>query len=67
LKIKLKGLCFDTIDVIKEESQAVLNTLTQHDFQDAFKKNARITGKGAYVQKGTISRLMVVTRPNASF
>jgi hypothetical protein len=24
--------------VIKAESQAVLNTLTEHDFEDAFKK-----------------------------
>jgi hypothetical protein len=29
---------FDTIEVIKAESQTVLNTLTEHDFQDAFKK-----------------------------
>jgi histone-lysine N-methyltransferase SETMAR len=38
LKIKLKGRRFDTIDVIEAESQAVQNTLTEHDFQDAFKK-----------------------------
>jgi hypothetical protein len=38
LKIKLNGHHFDTIEVIKEEPQAVLNTLTGHDFQDAFKK-----------------------------
>jgi hypothetical protein len=35
LKIKMKGRHFDTIEVIKEESRAVLNTLTEHDFQDA--------------------------------
>jgi hypothetical protein len=29
---------FDTIQVIEAESQAVLNSLTDHDFQDAFKK-----------------------------
>jgi hypothetical protein len=34
----LKGRCSDTTDVIKAELQAVLNTLTEHDFQDAFKK-----------------------------
>jgi hypothetical protein len=34
-KIKLKGRHFDTIDVIETESQAMLNTLTEHDFQDA--------------------------------
>jgi hypothetical protein len=38
LKIKLKGCRFDTTEVIKAESQAVPNTLTEHDFQDAFKK-----------------------------
>jgi hypothetical protein len=38
LKIKLKGHHFDTIEVIKEELQAVLNTLTEHKFQNAFKK-----------------------------
>jgi hypothetical protein len=29
---------FDAIEVIEAESQSVLNTFTQHDFQDAFKK-----------------------------
>jgi hypothetical protein len=38
LKIKLKGHRFDTIEVIEAGSQVVLNTLTEHDFQDAFKK-----------------------------
>jgi hypothetical protein len=38
LKIKLKGRYSDTIEVIETESQEVLNTLTEHDFQDAFKK-----------------------------
>jgi hypothetical protein len=32
LKIKLKGCHFDTIEVIGAELQAVLNTLTEHDF-----------------------------------
>jgi hypothetical protein len=36
--MKLKGCHFDTIEVIEAESQAVLNSLTEHDFQDAFKK-----------------------------
>jgi hypothetical protein len=34
LRIQLKGHNFDTVDVI----EAVLNTVTEHDFQDAFKK-----------------------------
>jgi hypothetical protein len=38
LKIKLKGCHFDTVEVIDAESQVVLNTLIEHDFQDAFKK-----------------------------
>jgi hypothetical protein len=36
LKIKLKGRQFDSSEVIVAESQAALNTFTQHDFQDAF-------------------------------
>jgi hypothetical protein len=36
LKIQQKGRHFDTTEVIEAESQAVLNTLTEHDFQDAF-------------------------------
>jgi hypothetical protein len=38
LKLKLKGLHFDTIGVIEAELQAVLNALTEQDLQDAFKK-----------------------------
>jgi hypothetical protein len=38
LKIKLKGRHFDATEVKEAESQAVLNTLTEHYFQDAFKK-----------------------------
>jgi hypothetical protein len=38
LKIKLKGCHFHTVEAIEAKSQAVLNTLTEHDFQDAFKK-----------------------------
>jgi hypothetical protein len=36
--MKLKGHHFDTTEVIEAESQAVLNTLTEYDFWDAFKK-----------------------------
>jgi hypothetical protein len=38
LKIKLKARHFDTIEVIEAESRRLLNTLTEHDFQDAFEK-----------------------------
>jgi hypothetical protein len=36
LKIKLKGRHFDTNEENEAESQEVLNTLKEHDFQDAF-------------------------------
>jgi hypothetical protein len=38
LKIKLKGRHFDITEIMESVSQAVLNILTEHDFQDAFKK-----------------------------
>jgi hypothetical protein len=38
LKTKLKGCHFDTTAVIKAESQVLLNTLTECNFQDALKK-----------------------------
>jgi hypothetical protein len=40
LKIKLKGRHFDIKEELEEEAQAVLNTLREHDFQNAFKKMA---------------------------
>jgi hypothetical protein len=40
LKIKVKGSHFDTTEVTEAESLVVLNTLTEHDFQDAFQKMA---------------------------
>jgi hypothetical protein len=66
LKIKLKGSHFYTIEVNEAESQAALNTLTEHDFQDAL-KNGRSAGNGAYAQNGTTSRMMVASRPKVSF
>jgi hypothetical protein len=37
LKTELKGHNFDKTEVAEAESQVVLNTLTEHNFQDAFK------------------------------
>jgi hypothetical protein len=37
LKVRLRGRHFHTFEVIEAESQAVLNILTDHDFQVAFK------------------------------
>jgi hypothetical protein len=36
--VKLKGCHFGTVEVFKAETQAVLSTLTEHNFQDAYKK-----------------------------
>jgi hypothetical protein len=55
-----------TTEVIKAESQVVLNTLTEHDFQDA-SKNDTSTGNSAYVRKRTTSRVIVASRPKVSF
>jgi transposase len=37
MKIKLKGRRFDTVEEIQAESQKVLMTLIQKDFQDSFR------------------------------
>jgi hypothetical protein len=65
LKIKLKGRHFGRTEVIEAESQTMLNTLTEHDFQDAF-KNGRRAGNDAYARKGATSRVMVASGPNVS-
>jgi histone-lysine N-methyltransferase SETMAR len=41
IKLKLKGPRFDTIEKIQAESQRVLDTLTERDFQEAFQKCRR--------------------------
>jgi hypothetical protein len=53
--------------VIEAESQAVLNTLTEHDFQDAFKKKGKNVGNGEYGRKRTTSRVMMTSKPKVSF
>jgi hypothetical protein len=65
-KVRLKGPHFDTTEMIQAESQAVLNILTEHDLQNAF-KNDRSTGDGAYSRKGATSRVMVASRPKVIF
>jgi hypothetical protein len=62
VKIKLKGRHFDTLEVIEAESQAMLNTLTEQDFQDAFKM-AEALGT---LRKGTTVRVIVATMPQVS-
>jgi hypothetical protein len=41
MKLKLKGRRFDTTEEIQAESQGVLGTLTEKDFQEAFQKGRR--------------------------
>jgi hypothetical protein len=62
-KIKLKGRHSDTVKVIEAESQAMLNTLTEHDFQYAFKKGK----KSCKRLKGTTSRVTVASKPKVAF
>ena len=38
MKLKLKGCRFNTTEEIQAESQRVLDTLTENDFQEAFQK-----------------------------
>jgi hypothetical protein len=38
MKLKLKGRRFDFIEEIQAESQRVLDTLTENDFQETFQK-----------------------------
>jgi hypothetical protein len=37
MKIKVKGLRFQALEEIQAESQAVLNTLRENNFQECFK------------------------------
>jgi hypothetical protein len=41
MKLKLKGHWFDTTEEIQAESQRVLDTLTEKDFQEVFQKQRR--------------------------
>jgi hypothetical protein len=59
LKIKLKGLHFDTIEVIEAESQNKASRMHL--------KNGRNTGSSSYIQKGTTLRVMVALRPKVNF
>jgi hypothetical protein len=67
LKIKLKGRHFDTTDVMEAESQAVLNTLTEHDFQDALRKVAEAPGTLHTSGRELLHWLMLASRPKVGF
>jgi hypothetical protein len=67
LKIKLKGGHFDTNEVMEANPQAVQNMVTDHGLKDAFKKNGKSAGNGAFASNGTTSRVMVASKPKDSF
>jgi hypothetical protein len=61
MKLKLKGRSFDAIENIQAESQRVLDTLTEKDFQQAFQEWRSVTG--IYMREGTTSSVMAAERP----
>jgi hypothetical protein len=64
-KIKPKGCHFDTVEAMEAESQALLNTFTEHEFHDAF-ENGRSAENGECARKGTTSSV-VARRPEVGF
>ena len=66
MKSKLKGRRFDTIEEIQAESQRVLDTLIEKDFQEAF-QNGADGGTGVYMREGTTSRVTAADRPYCEF
>jgi ribosomal protein L12E/L44/L45/RPP1/RPP2 len=44
MKLKLKGLQFDTIEEIQVELQRLLDALTEKDFQEVFQKMEEMVG-----------------------
>ena len=65
MKLKLKGRRFDTIE-IQAESQRVLDTLLEKDFQEAFQKWGD-SGTSVYMREGTTSRVTAADRPYCEF
>jgi hypothetical protein len=56
-RVKFSIYChFDASEVIKAESQAVLNALTKHNFQDALKKMAETLRTAHKCRRGLTGR-----------
>jgi hypothetical protein len=66
IKIKLKGRRFDNTEEIQAESQRVLDTLTEKDFQEAFQKGG-VGGTDTYMLEGTTSRVFPSDKPYGEF
>jgi hypothetical protein len=63
MKLKLKGHRFEEI---QDESQRVLDTLTEKDFQDAFQKWRTLWDR-CLMWEGTTSRVIAANRPYGEF
>ena len=55
MKLKLKGRRFDELEEIQRESQNVLGTLCEQDFQNAFQQwqrrcNRCVAAQGDYIE-----------------
>jgi hypothetical protein len=66
MKLKLKARQVDTIEEIQAESQRVLGTLTETDFQEEFHKRRRPWGRCLHAG-GTTSRVTGADRPYGKF
>jgi hypothetical protein len=66
MKLKLKGRRFDTTEDIQAESQRVLDTVTEKDFQEAFQKWKRRWDWCLHAG-GTTSRAMATDKPYREF
>jgi hypothetical protein len=65
MKLEQKGGRFDTIELIQAESQRVLDTLTEKDFQEAFQIGE--VGTGVYTREGTTAKVMAADRNYGEF
>jgi hypothetical protein len=66
LKVKLKVCHFNTIELIKAALWAVLNTITEHNFQDAFKKWQKLWGWCIHAEWGFFEGDLA-SKPKVSF
>ena len=62
----LKGRRFDTIEEIQTESQRVLDTLIEKDFQKSF-QNGGDCRTGVYKREGTNSKVKAADRAYSEF
>jgi hypothetical protein len=66
LNLKQKGHHIDITKVIEAESQEELDTFTEHDFQEAFKKWQKCR-KRCTRAEGDYFEMMIASRPKVSF